>query len=97
MSRPTCSDQDIVAMLQDGATTSDIKATYKVGTTRITRVRAELTGGPQPPDDDDVDTEPDEDEAPETVTISAEYLRALEAVIYLVEQNQRLHLAVARG
>lgn len=90
MSGATVNDDDIVAMLNAGASNAAIKSALKVGNTRIAKLRRELAGEPERVADD-------VEEGPETVVVSAEYLRALEAVVYLVEQNQRLHLAVANG
>lgn len=95
MSRTKVTDDEIVALLNHGNSTAEIARHLHVGPNRIAKVRRELRGDPAPVDT--VGDTDDVDDAPETVAVSAEYLRALEAVVYLVQQNQRLHLAVTHG
>ena len=89
-------NEEIARMLTEGATRKAITKALKVGFAHISRVEAALAGGLEPDDEpasfDDLHSEV-MDQRP-TVIVDADYLRALEAMLFLVEQNRALRAAM---
>jgi hypothetical protein len=100
-------NEEIARMLTEGATRKAITKALKVGFARISRVEAALAGGLEPGEgaaaaEVNADDEPASfddlhsevmDQRP-TVIVDADYLRALEAMLFLVEQNRALRAAM---
>lgn len=91
---PVSVNEDIARMLAEGASKLAIKKALCVGIKRINAVMAgDMSVGAV--------TEHAEVEAgdavfgePDTVTVSADYLRALEALLFMTEQNRALRAAM---
>lgn len=96
---PVSVNEDIARMLAEGASKLAIKKALGVGIKRINAVMAgdmsigAVTEHAEVEAGDVVFGEP-EAPTPDTVTVGADYLRALEALLFVVEQNRALRAAM---
>lgn len=89
MPKARCTNGQIIALLQQGKSNNAIKRLIGAGATRVQRLREatpdlpDVVEDPPEPEPEPVDQTPDESE---DVVVNAKYLRALEAIMMLVER-----------